>query len=134
MDSNLSQLMMKMEILNLKIDSIMDNIQILKDYQKLNENRIIKMEKNIDDIIEKNKEISKLDEIKEIKESVIKMNNHIDFVEGMMGNISYYMSIKNYNPLSALKETATNLNIFKSIKDNNRPFLEREIREDDKEN
>jgi hypothetical protein len=124
MEKDLSQLLMRMEILNLKLDSVLDNIVVLKDYQKLSENRLNNLEKimsNIQDDKNKLKE-----ELKDIKISTDRMDDHIAFVENVMYNITKLTSLRNLNPLTVV----SNLNPFKSIQDADKQYLERQMKEE----
>lgn len=126
---SLNQLLMRLEILNLKIDSILDNIVLLKDYQKLNDMKILNLEKIINGI--KSDIDCNLDnfdnQLKQIKVDTNRMNDHISFVENGMESVSKYFSIKNLNPLKSLSIG----NMFKSIKENDKQLIERQINNDD---
>jgi len=128
---SINQILMRLEILSLKIDSVLDNIVILKDYQKMNDNKISNIEKVINSI--KMDTGNYTSELNEIKKDTKRMDDHITFVEDTMENVSKYLSVKNFNPLDAIKtplKSFSNLSLFNSIKDNNKEYIERQIKQD----
>jgi len=99
-------------ILNSKLDFVIDNFKLIKDQNNSIENRL----NIIENIIIKNSEYNNnlLNEIRNVKKDTNRMDKHISFVESVITNI------KNYLP----KSLCNLLNL-------NKQYIEREITHDE---
>jgi hypothetical protein len=99
-------------ILNSKLDFIIDNFKLIKNQTNSIENRL----NIIENIIINNSEYnnSLLNEIKNVKKNTNRMDNHISFIESVITNI------KNYLPKS-----------LSNLLNTNKQYIEREIIHDE---
>jgi hypothetical protein len=105
-------------ILNSKLDFVIENFKLIKDQNNSIENRL----NIIENIIIKNSEYNNnlLNEIRNVKKDTYRMDKHISFVECVITNI------KNYLP----KSLCNLLNLNKWDEVIHKEYIEREITHD----
>jgi hypothetical protein len=89
-------------ILNSKLDFVIENFKVIKDQNNSIENRL----NIIENIIIKNSEYNNnlLNEIRNVKKDTNRMDNHISFVESVITNIKNYLPKSLYNLLNLNKQ------------------------------
>jgi hypothetical protein len=89
-------------ILNSKLDFVIENFKVIKDQNNSIENRL----NIIENIIIKNSEYNNnlLNEIRNVKKDTNRMDKHISFVESVITNIKNYLPKSLYNLLNLNKQ------------------------------